>query len=69
VIDWGPLPTGTAAATAPVRGSILETVESRSFATQTAPSPTASAAGPWPTLIVAIVSPEAGSICATTPSS
>jgi hypothetical protein len=45
-------PTGIVSTTRFVPGSILETVPSRAFATQTAPAPTATALDPLPTSTV-----------------
>ena len=65
----GPLPTAMVATTFPVAGSILETVASRLFATQTASRVTASATGPPPTSTVASVLPDGPSISVTRPDS
>ncbi len=48
-------------------GSILETVSSSAFETQTAPSPTATSSGTAPTSIVASTSLVSGSIRETEP--
>ena len=53
--------------TASVAGSIRETVPSWRFATQTAPSPNATLAGPLPTLIAFTTLPESGSMRTTLP--
>ena len=53
------------AATEFVVGSIRETVPSRLFATQAAPLPKASPAGPFPTGIVCTTLPVVGSMRAT----
>ena len=52
----------------PPPGSISEIVPSAEFATQTLPSPYATAVGPFPTLIVSETSFVAGSIRETVPS-
>ena len=52
-------PRRASPSTEPVRASIRETVESRLFATQTAPPASASAAGPLPARTVAISAPGA----------
>ena len=65
----GPLPTGIVARTASVRGSILEIVESRLFATHSEPLWTASATGPLPTRTRPIARPVDGSSFSTAASS
>ena len=57
----------TVASTAPVAASILDSVPSCSFATQTSPPSSASAAGSLPTLIVWTTRPPCASSLATAP--
>jgi hypothetical protein len=63
----GPLPTGIVATTAPLAGSIFETVESSALVTQTASWPRAIALGPLPVRVVETVCPEQRSTSATEP--
>ena len=65
---WGRFPTAIVRATAPVTGSIHETVPAYWLATHTAPRPTVIAPAPSPTAIVAATVLVVGSIRDTVPS-
>lgn len=61
----GPLPTEITARTTTLAGSILETVESRLFATHRSPSVNASELGAFPTRTRAMIRPDPGLIFRT----
>jgi hypothetical protein len=56
----GAFPISIVSTTSRVAGSIRETVPSPSFATQTAPAPTARDVGPWPTRMGSVAGANLG---------